>query len=94
MNKLASPWIDLGNVWVKQRLISDDTYLSYSHGYPNGIMIRNIISIIMQSDMFYTYNNQIFNILEDAQAYEDKRLIDDGFIFLTQEQWDKYQILI
>lgn len=35
-----------------------------------------------------------FTSLEDAKNYLDKILLNEGYVFLTQEQWDKLSILI
>jgi hypothetical protein len=34
-----------------------------------------------------------FSSLEEAKAHLDKILLEEGFIFLTEEQWDKYKLL-
>jgi hypothetical protein len=35
-----------------------------------------------------------FNYKSDAMHHLDKKLVERGYTFLSQEQWDKYQVLI
>jgi len=80
-NKYVSPWIGNGNTMPLIRY-----YLGSS----------DLISIDATGEehMKYKIGNVYFIDLMDAIRYADDKLKTNGVCFLTQEEWDKYQILI
>jgi hypothetical protein len=89
--KLVSPWIIVAETereWRQYRL---------SLGAPS--LVGNIVKTKVQNRLYYCGRvigeySQIFSLLSSAIHYVDKQLLDDEYVFLTQEEWDKYQLLM
>lgn len=100
-SNILLPWIKIGknhgylddnNCWLR-RTIDDKTVkciISYAIG-GFGQIPENLYWARMVNNALI---DKDFTSLQDAQNYVDEQIVKNGYIPLTQEQWDKYQLLV
>jgi|SRR5271165_4435095 len=99
-SKYLSPWTESTLVEFEKRRAKVWARFSLVSGRANVVYVDNGFGGVPENkywgrgyELVYGLSKD-FTSLYDAQNYIDKELSKSGYVFLTQEQWDKYQLLI
>ena len=101
--KLLSPWTrsqDITNIWyrycLKRNNVVKRTITAWirleERAYENGALCMG--RIVWPDEKKPGRYREYSNSLEELQHRLDKKLENNGYMFLLQQEWDKYQLLM